>query len=162
MTATLNDDATSTASIQIGQLRARLTQPYSAGYSAFSTFTGSSSVTSQDSYVTISLANCSRSRNSRQYFTTSYNNNAGTITVTPANGMTITRIEITYANTRLDTGLTVNDGSILGTEDNKRIWTGDSTSAVTFTSSIVAIQAEGGLLQDSPPPRDHQRTKPHI
>ena len=135
-----------TAVATITQLRS-LTSPATFAASGFSmnnnAYTGSA--TSGDTYVTISLTNASRIGNGNNAYLqlgreSRWDAYQGSITVTPAAGLKITGITITYSDntygsydTSYDPAVSVSRGSYVR-NGNKGTWTGSSTSAVTFTN----------------------------
>ncbi|MBQ9174320.1 MAG: hypothetical protein IJ161_11380 [Bacteroidales bacterium] len=118
-------------------------------YNDFGQMAGSYTArSSSDNYVTIALENCANGQTygygwySYNYIQTSYNNQYGTITITPVNGMKISTVVITYSNNYIDDNPTLSTGSSTY-NGNVMTWTVNSSKAVTYTSSNNAGYTNG-------------------
>ena len=136
-TATVTSDG-STATATIIQTRTPASPYYTFNYNAFTVSSNSSSASSTDGLVTVSLANVSRpnggGNNNYIRMSSQTGNNAGTMTITPASGIKITQVVITYtdvdhaesANTAVTSTGSYTLSSTTGT------WTLDTTSSATM------------------------------
>ena len=146
VTASMTNPA-ATATATITQLRT-LTSPATFATSAFSmnanNYTGS--VTSGDTYVTVALANATRSGNgNNQYIQLGRRQNnqtyQGGITITPVTGLKVTRITVTYSSDTYagydNTGRTVSSGTYT-ISGSTGTWTGSSSGAITITNGSTS------------------------
>lgn len=138
-TLTASGESGSEASVEIIQKGSRDNQPAAFGYNMFSINGGTSSLDSNDGYLTVSLRNFRNSSSGGNYITTGIygSSTPGSITFTPKYGVAIKRIVITYANNYVDDNPTFSpDSSDSDTVSGRTVtWTGNSTAPVTMTSS---------------------------
>lgn len=134
VTATMSDPTTtSTADIVQGR---GPSSPSTFSYTAFMPLSnGAGQATSTDGFVTVSLAYCSSQGNNTVFLDN--NQRGGTITVTPASGIKITKVVISYYSANYaDPNPTVSTGEY-GLSGANGTWTIPSnvTGPVTFTCS---------------------------
>lgn len=138
LTVTPNNTTSAQVTTTISQTRVPNTvSNTSFRYDAFGNFngTGSADNGNNNNRITVALANC-RKQNGNNYIVTYYNNNYGTITVTPGSNRRITGVVITYSgNNYVDNGATVSAGSVSGLGTTTVTWGVTAESAITYTSS---------------------------
>ena len=124
-------DPVATATSTIVQRRG-LSSPASFAYNSFGINgnTHSGQATTADGYVTVSVANGNRNNNA--YIRMSYSGNAGTITVTPQEGLRVTRVVITYQSGYVAQNPTVTTGSY-SYSGTTGTWTLSATGPATLT-----------------------------
>lgn len=134
VTASVTDPAVSVSST-ITQ-RQGPSSPATFAKSAFSVTTNTAQATSSDGLVTVNMTNISRTGTGYNYFRMSNGNAYGTITVTPAAGIRITQVVITYSATNnyreLNPVLSTGTYAINGATGT---WTLSATEAATFRMS---------------------------
>lgn len=130
VTATM-DNSTVSASTTIVQ-RPRLA-PVSLSKSAFTISGNTAHATSANGYITVDLANVSRTANTYSYFRMSNNTAYGSVTVTPAEGIRITSVVFTYAEGYAETTPRNTTSGTYSAQTNT--WTVSTTTAQTLTFS---------------------------
>jgi len=133
VTATMTDPS-GTASATITQRR----QPNSSSTFNNNNFTvtnNAASATSADGYITVSYENVSRgSNNGYNYIRMSNGDAYGSATITPHNGVKITRVEVTCTTETYAGRISVSAGTY-STSGTTRTWTVSSSGPITMTSS---------------------------
>lgn len=132
VTATMIDPA-GTANVTISQRR----QPNTSSTfnnNAFTVTNNTASATSSDGYITVSYSSVSRGGN-YGYIRMSNGNAYGSATITPHNGVRITRVEVTGSNGTYAGRISVSTGSY-SNSGNPRTWTVSSTGPITMTSTM--------------------------
>ncbi len=118
-----------------------IASPATFAKSAFTVNGNSASAVSPDQYITVDLTNVSRTGSDYDYFRMSNNTAYGTITVTPAAGVRVTKVVITYETATYgwtvyygETNPTLSTGTY-SFDDPIGTWTLSATSAATFRVS---------------------------
>ncbi len=139
VTASVTDPAVSVSST-ITQ-RQGPSSPATFAKSAFSVTTNTAQATSSDGLVTVDMTNISRTGNGYNYFRMSNGYAYGTITVTPAAGIRVTSVVITYsANNYREQNPTVSTGTY-AINATTGTWTLSTTEAATFRVSTYGNNA---------------------
>ena len=139
VTATMTNPA-ATANTTITQRR----QPNASSTfsnNAFTVTNNAASATSGDGYITVSYNNVSRgSNNGYNYIRMSNDLAYGTATITPHNGVKITKVEVTGTNSDYAGRISVSAGTY-STSGTTRTWTVSSSGPITMTSTYYGNNA---------------------
>ena len=149
---TTDEQVDGSDSIQIRQSRGPNTNPATFNYNGFgiTLTTHSGSAISNDSFVTVSLTNATRRDQNGwegysyqwawSYIRMSNSGTAGSVTVTPGNGIKITKVVIYYASGYVENNPSVTEGQPAPTVSGNTL-TWDNLSA---TSPITLTHSQGG------------------